>query len=492
MTAFFRRVTVLSAILAVVLLSACGPQPEPPLPTLMTLPSVTPGVPRLAILPPIPASAAAPLPSQTDTQSVPALTASWSPAVTDTDMPLLTAVATSAFTSTWTLIPSATLTATLTPPVAVTLFPTVTPTFTATPTSTPTFDLSAPERLAVVRSAATLYTGPGITYRAIGVLNTREQVRLVERNAIGNWVHVWQIDERGRLVRDGWVMSGYLTLSSSLGFSHLPVNVLMKDADAAVFDGQAVGLLYRAPIIPAISPAMLEIYRKGMALGNHSNAITKIGDSVTANPIYLTPMRLGNHVLGPYDYLDETIRFFGPSLATDSVAARKGLSSYGVFDPLNAPRHCNANESPLVCEYRLKRPAVAFIMFGPNDIWRMDADEFNTQMRLIVDETLRRGIIPVLTTFSSDPRTRAWEESLQFNIVLLAIADEYDVPMMNLWLASRDLPGYGLEGDGIHMKNYGYNQIKFDAGLETRFGTNLQNLVAIRTLDEIRRTVMMP
>jgi hypothetical protein len=42
------------------------------------------------------------------------------------------------------------------------------------------------------------------------------------------------------------------------------------------------------------------------------------------------------------------------------------------------------------------------------------------------------------------------------------------------------------------MKNYGYNQIKFDDGLEARFGANLQNLIAIRTLDEIRRTVMTP
>jgi hypothetical protein len=109
-----------------------------------------------------------------------------------------------------------------------------------------------------------------------------------------------------------------------------------------------------------------------------------------------------------------------------------------------------------------------------------------------VQETLMRGIIPVLTTFSTDPRKNSWEPSIDFNVAIIKIAHDYHVPVMNLWLAARDLPGYGLEGDGIHMKNYGYNQIKFDIGLEARFGVNLQNLVAIRTLDEIRRSVMMP
>jgi hypothetical protein len=366
--------------------------------------------------------------------------------------------------------------------------PTLTATASATPTAT--VDTGGPLYRAEVAQTTTLHAGPGITYASPGVLNVGEVVQVQERNATGIWVRV-QRPDAGTAAR-GWVMSAHLALNPELRFSRLPVNRSVPDADVSQFSTEVIAPLYRTPIIPLIAPAMQAVYRRGQSLGNQAGSVTKVGDSVTANPIYLNPMRFGNHELGAYDYLDATIRFFGPSLTEDSVAARKGLSSFGVFDPLNAARRCNANEAPLTCEYRLKRPSVAFIMFGPNDIWRMTAEEFRGQMRQIIEVSLDQGIIPVLTTFSTDPRRRSWEPSVGFNLALLELAQEYQVPLMNLWLASRDLPDYGLEGDGIHMKNYGYNQIKFDAGLETRFGTNLQNLLAIRTLDEIRRTIIQP
>jgi hypothetical protein len=289
-----------------------------------------------------------------------------------------------------------------------------------------------------------VFTGPSATYRTTGVLNARDRVRILERNAIGNWVHVWQVDDANTPLLDGWMMTGYLNLHPDLHLSRLPVNTRVPDADAAEFSGQEIAPLYAAPVIPHISPAMREIYLKGIALGNPGNAITKVGDSVSANLIYLSPMSLGNQELGPYDYLDDTIRHFGASVAIESIAAQKGLSSYGVFDPLNNERECYVNESPLVCEYRIKQPSVAFIMFGPNDIWFMDAAEFEVQMRQIVDLTLTRGIIPVLSTFSADPRQKSWELSIDFNVVIVKVARDYDIPVMNLWLAARDLPGYGL------------------------------------------------
>jgi hypothetical protein len=441
----------LAALIAVAIVVVSNIQPqERPLPTLMVLPS-----PVLTLIPvqlvsnepggvTVVARVLLPVISATPTVTV-------TPSITPTASitPPITFSATSALT--------ATIAASLTTIPTATVTPTITP--------VPTLDMNAPEYQAVVHTADTVYTGPGGTHKPIKVLNARETVRILERNSIGNWVHI---------------------------LHRLRVNTTVPDADANGYEGGEIAALYQAPVIPNISPEMREVYMNGLALGNHGNAITKVGDSVTANRIYLTPMILGNQELGPYDYLDETIRYFGASLEPDSVAARKGLSSFGVFDPLYAIRECDPNESPLACEYRIKKPSVAFIMFGPNDIWQMEADEFEAQMRLLVQETLMRGIIPVLTTFSTDPRKNSWEPSIDFNVAVINIAHDYHVPVMNLWLAARDLPGYGLEGDGIHMKNYGYNQIKFDIGLEARFGVNLQNLVAIRTLDEIRRSVMMP
>jgi hypothetical protein len=62
---------------------------------------------------------------------------------------------------------------------------------------------------------------------------------------------------------------------------------------------------------------------------------------------------------------------------------------------------------------------------------------------------------------------------------------------MNLWAAARALPEYGLDEDRVHLKHSGFERLKFDTGHETWYGVSLQNLLAIRTLDEIRRALKM-
>lgn len=362
---------------------------------------------------------------------------------------------------------------------------------TATATATPTIAAWYTQNHVQVEEPVTLYEGPGTTYLAVGVLNVDADARIVERNRIGNWVHVRQ-SENGKTILDGWAMIGSLTIEPNLRFSQVPVNESLADADMMQVRLQTTAPLYAAPVIPYISESMREVYLRGQRYGMRSQSITKIGDSVSANPLYLDLMSDNNAVLGPYDYLADTLRYFGPSRKQDSVAAKKGMSSFSIFDPLMAAEDCTPEESPLQCELRLQKPAVAFIMFGPNDLRAMDVDEYKVQMSQLVEDLIENGTIPVLTTFSTDPARRTWQESVTFNLALIEVARTYDVPLMNLWLASRDLPKYGLEGDGIHMRNFGYEYLKLDAGLESRFGVSLQNLIALRTLEELRNTVMGP
>ena len=69
--------------------------------------------------------------------------------------------------------------------------------------------------------------------------------------------------------------------------------------------------------------------------------------------------------LGPYAYLEEALRTFGPAMA-DSLVVRKGLTSAVVFDSFWADKErCQPGETPLDCEYRLKQPSVAFIHAVP-------------------------------------------------------------------------------------------------------------------------------
>ncbi len=337
-----------------------------------------------------------------------------------------------------------------------------------------------------------IFAGPGDTYPITAWLYPGVEVTIIERNNVGNWLHINRLDYRGEVADDGWVMTGFLNHHENLHFSEVPVNTRLADADPSTVASPSLALLYTAPVIPEISDAMREVYLRGQELGNHSNVVTKIGDSLTADRRYLTPISRGDHELGPYDYFEETIDYFGQSTATDSIAARIGMNTYGIFDALWADNElCEPNESPLSCEYRRKQPSIAFIMFGPNDVRHMTTEQYNLQMRLIVEETLERGIIPVLSTFSADPEIELWWHSVNANLALLEIAQEYEIPLINLWAAARVLPEYGLDVDRVHLQGSGFEHIIFSTGHESLYGGSLRNLLSIYTLDAFRRTIIV-
>lgn len=336
-----------------------------------------------------------------------------------------------------------------------------------------------------------VFTGPGITYLQLGSIRAGIPLTIVERNSIGTWVHVQRARDDGTLIDDGWIISGYLDFDIALHFSDVPVSPL-PDADANS-DMSQLHDLYVVPVIPTISDAMRAVYLRGRdEMRNYSHVITKVGDSITADDLYLAPLSRDNNVLGPYDYLGNTMLFFGASTAVPSVAAQVGMTTYTLFDAGWAPNDlCEPRETPLDCEYRRKRPSVSFIMFGPNDLLRMDDTHFDEQMRRVVQTTIDHGVIPVLSTFSYDPGMGLWLQSVNFNRRLVAIAAEYEVPIINLWLAARPLPEYGLEVNHIHMKHWGSYSLKFDRGAPAFSGAALRNLLTLRTLDEIRRTVIL-
>jgi hypothetical protein len=339
---------------------------------------------------------------------------------------------------------------------------------------------------------AVVYKGPGHTFLQLSWLEPGVPATIVERNRVGNWLRVQRAREDGTLLVDGWVMSAYMNLHPDLSFADVPTNVATADADPSTVQYVSVAALYEAPIIPEISDAMREVYARGQKLGNVRKNITKVGDSLSADPLYLGLMSQFQRELGAYDYLEETIAYFGPSTAVDSVAARVGMTSLVIFDPMWAdPEQCNAGETPLTCEYRLKQPSISLMMFGANDVKHMTDAEFDVQVRMMVDQTLERGIIPVLSTFSYSPHADLWWQSVNFNQRLIDIADEYDVPLINLFAAAQPLPNYGLDIDQVHMKHSGFDYLKFDTGHDAWYGVSLRNLLSIRMLDELRLTLEM-
>ena len=337
---------------------------------------------------------------------------------------------------------------------------------------------------AITRQAAVVYAGPGPIFSQIGVILPGTSVQLIERNQTALWLLV-----QNEAVA-GWVPSGQLEFALSFSLDGIPLNVQVKDGDPSAAQNMHEALLNLFPVIPAdISENMRAVYARGQRLGNRPFVATKVGDSVLANEWYLLPMSDTSTRLGPYAYLQPAVSAFGPGM-TDSVVVRKGLTSSVVFDPFWADKErCNPGEAPLECEYRLKQPSVAFIMFSHNDMKAMPVADYRLNMRRVVEVTLAKGIIPVLMTFSSHPNTPTWNESLEYNTVLLDLSTQYQVPLINLWLASRILPDYGLEIDHIHLKNSGYEFLTYENGQEAQSGVALLNLLSLQVLEEIRKAV---
>lgn len=348
---------------------------------------------------------------------------------------------------------------------------------------------SAPE--IVTYQQVYVFAGPGATHTQVGILNADVPVRVLERNASGTWVHINRLDNAGGVLLDGWIISGYVQGRSALNFGDMPVNTTLPDNVPANASSPSLGDIYAAPVIPAISDAMMTVYADGQALGNHADVITKIGDSLSASHEYLEPMANPVRTLNAFRYLTETVYTYGASMAFSSVAAGIGMSSYVVFDPMWADpaRGCMAGEGPLACEYRIKRPSVAFIMFGPNDVRSMTDAIYADNMRRIVNETMTRGIIPVVSTFSVHPNDEFYWQGINFNRQLVTLANELQFPLINLWAAARTLPNYGLDIDNIHLTFSGYDELYYDSGNEAYSGVALHNLLSIRTLAAIHERV---
>lgn len=355
--------------------------------------------------------------------------------------------------------------------------------------STLLYPLQAPTALPTTTAfeRAALFAGPGDTFLQTGFLNPGLNVQIVERNRTGMWVHIKHLAEDSSVAQDGWLISGYLNRGADFHFGDIPINTELSDADPSTVNSRSMAKLYALPIIPSISDAMIEVYQRGQQTGNNANVITKIGDSLSASPQYLNLMSNSERELGPYDYLATAIEYYGNSMVTGSVAARLGLSSYAIFDPFWADKaQCQPNESPLDCEYRLKMPSIAFIMFGPNDVRSMTDDKYAEQMRMIIEDSLQSHVIPVISTFSAHPDEEFFWQSINFNLQLVKLAHEYQFPLINLWAAARVLPEYGLDKDKVHLKTSGFDYLKYDTGHEAFYGVSLHNLLSLCTLDAIR------
>lgn len=271
--------------------------------------------------------------------------------------------------------------------------------------------------------------------------------------------------------------------------------------DAAPLDLSAVEAieLDAIPVLPEVTETVRDIYAAGQAAGLHPQVLAKIGDCMTASENFLVPFGTpGAYDLANYPELQEVIDYYSAvparpdgfeenALTNPGLATTTGYTTVSVQDPIWAdPNWCDANESPLQCEYNVSQPAIALIMFGTNDTTFFEAEQFNTYLRQIIDQTIEQHIVPVLSTFPERPEFP--EKSVLFNQIIVQIAQEYDLPLINLYRALEDLPDKGVNlADPIHLSD----PIDGNAGVFTaenlERGYTLRNLITLQALDVLWR-----
>ncbi len=269
------------------------------------------------------------------------------------------------------------------------------------------------------------------------------------------------------------------------------------------------------PVVPVINPAtkvhLQSILDGGLALGNRADIFSKVGDSITATPDFLTQMGAPSYnpanpvLVGTHTNLANTINYFRPvpvdgsgadSFDHVSWAAAGGWQSGSVFDPAFNRSAVQAGvalpgETPLGTELRLTRPAFALIMLGTNDTFAgIGPDLFRQRMAAIVALTEQHGVIPVLSTIPDMLYNGGAFEPLvlAYNQVIADVAADLDVPLWNYWLALQGLPLQGLDQYGIHPSTFpsGSGVI---ADVALSYGYNMRNYTAMLVLDKLLRVV---
>ena len=215
------------------------------------------------------------------------------------------------------------------------------------------------------------------------------------------------------------------------------------------------------PVVPEISGTALEIYRKGLDMGNDPRTFTKVGDCQAISEVLLGIYDTDRYSLKEDDaYLQETIDHFAGSFNRDGMAVKGGFNAAAVLSPIWAdPDHCLPGETPLECEIRVHNPSMAIISL---EVWweGRTVDRYEEYMRMIIEYSIEKGVLPILSTKADNV-----EGDHSINAATARLAYEYDIPLWNFWLAVQSIPHQGIDPgrDGFHITTEAWTVRSFTA-----------------------------
>lgn len=195
--------------------------------------------------------------------------------------------------------------------------------------------------------------------------------------------------------------------------------------------------------IPVITHHMRQVYANSTQRGKNPNMFTGVGDCSLAPAMRVWRLAERGVNLNRHPALQAAADFFSPSFYRPLLlAASPGFTSNSLSNPNWAnPAYCKKGESPFVCDLRDSGASIVFINIGTNDLYYWF--DFENNYRRLIEIALREGSLPVLVTKADDvEESRAG--SGYINSVIRRLGKEYDLPVFDFWLASRQLPDNGL------------------------------------------------
>lgn len=390
------------------------------------------------------------------------------------------------------------------------------------------FAQSEPGVLATTRIRVNLRDGPGTDWYVLGIVEAGETLRLDGRAPYDNNLWVRGITYDGRV---GWIYGDYINApldqvyalpqvwiddpftlppapppsptspptASPAPEQAAPVEIAAVPVDPAQ-PAPAQPPAPAAPtvsVISGISATARNIFISGQQMGNRPNVFSKIGDSITVAPQFLYPIGAGLYNLQGYAQYQAVINYFSSatartsnSFANESLAANGGWTTQTALDPNAANRTvCFVTESPLVCEYRIVKPALALIMLGTNDTVAVPLPTYRANLGAIVQTSIQMGVIPVLSTIP--PRFQADGTVAAYNQAVIETARAYDIPLWDYHSSMVGIYAGGLSQDGLHPSappGSHPNDIAQAANFtpeNLNYGYTMRNLGALQVLDAI-------
>lgn len=267
----------------------------------------------------------------------------------------------------------------------------------------------------------------------------------------------------------------------------------------------SVFLLSPAAVRAADAPEWVEAMKKVHAsFSGKPGTLMLMGDSITVTKAFWAPLSYSPKNLP--EPVAKDLQAVKSYLLEDCWSSWRG-SDYGS----ESGKTTRWAEENLANWLKKLNPETTVMMFGTNDLNQIEAKEYDTRTRAVINKCLKNGTVVILTTIP--PRSGMEKKSKEFAEVQRKIAADLKLPLIDYqaeilkrrpddWNGS--LPQFKndaakdvyavptlISGDGVHPSNPSmFSDYSEDA--LNKNGYQLRNVMTLKAYNEVVRQVLAP